>query len=67
MARKRFNLYPICTAMIGCEGDQYIKTPGGEYCARCREALERRNRKKKLRGEHYMEYALATKRESLDG
>lgn len=67
MARKRFNLYPICTAMIGCEGDEYVKTPGSTHCHRCRAELERRNKQKKLRGEHYMEYALATKRESMDG
>lgn len=68
MPKKRPKIYPICKAMIGCDGDQYVKTPGAEYCYLCRAEVERRNRKpKSLRGEHYMEYALATKRESLDG
>jgi hypothetical protein len=54
--------------MIACDGGQYIKTPGAEQCSFCRDEVARRNRKPKpLKGERYMEYALAHGKETLDG
>lgn len=68
MARPRPKLFRLCAAMIGCDGGQYIKTPGAEYCSLCRAEVEKRNRKPKpLKGERYMEYALAHGKESNDG
>ena len=67
MATRRPRLFHLCTAMIGCDGSQYVKTPGAPYCSVCREAVAKRNRNKPLKGEHYMEYALARKKETLNG
>jgi hypothetical protein len=58
---------PLCEALIGCDGLEYIRVKDEPYCGKCKAEIARRTKQKKLRGEHYMEYALATKRESMDG
>lgn len=59
---------PLCAAMIGCDGSQYIKVAGAPYCYLCKAEVERRAEKQKnLKGEHYMEYALARKKETFHG
>ena len=68
MAQRRPKMFRLCAAMIGCDGSQYVKPQGAEYCYLCRAEVERRNKKTKpLKGERYMEYALAHGKEKNNG
>lgn len=65
MARRRPSCFKLCEAMIGCDGSQYIQIIGDAHCGKCKAALARRTKQNiVLRGAHYMDYALKTKRES---
>lgn len=48
----------LCPSMTACDGTTLM--PGYEICAACRQAVERRQKRKDaLRGERYVTYSLS--------
>lgn len=62
MAQPKLKMnYPLCTKNIACDGEA-IKT-GREMCGRCEQALHKRNKTTKLRGQQYIDYNIQRNRE----